>query len=551
MKAKDLSILIPARNEEFLSKTVHDILQNIEADTEVIIVLDGQWANPPIPSHERVIIVYVSESIGQRAATNLACRLSEAKYVMKTDAHCAFDKGFDVKIIASMQDDWTMVPVMKNLHAFDWVCPSGHRRYQSPSGPCNQCGQETTKDIVWIAKPSPNSTSYCFSPEPKFQYFSEVKKRPEYQKDLQEKGLTETLSLQGSCFMLTREKYWELNVCDESFGSWGSQGIETAVKTWLSGGKVIVNHKTWYAHMFRTQGGDFGFPYHLSGRAVEHAKNTARDLFFNGKWDKQVKPLSWLIEKFWPVYTWKEEDLNKLKEQELKFIQSKEILDKKEPTKGIIFFTDNQLPIKIAHKVQKQLRMISEKKNIPIVSTSLKPMPHFGKNIHIQLPRGKFAYYTQILTALENSDADIIYFCEHDVIYSETHFDFIPPTKYKFYYNQNFWKVRLEDGFAVHWDANQVSGLCAYRKLLLDYYRNKIKEIEENGFGRSFEPGRRDPEKYGVWKSEQPNIDIRHKGTMTKDKWSPNDFRDKSTCINWQEGYEISGWGKVDKMTFF
>ena len=33
---KDLSILIPARSEMFLSRTIEDILQHIEADTEVI-----------------------------------------------------------------------------------------------------------------------------------------------------------------------------------------------------------------------------------------------------------------------------------------------------------------------------------------------------------------------------------------------------------------------------------------------------------------------------------------------------------------------------------
>ena len=37
----DLSILIPARNEEFLNRTVQDILENIEGNTEVIVVLDG------------------------------------------------------------------------------------------------------------------------------------------------------------------------------------------------------------------------------------------------------------------------------------------------------------------------------------------------------------------------------------------------------------------------------------------------------------------------------------------------------------------------------
>src|SRR3990172_13439743 len=109
MNAKDLSILIPARCEEFLSKTIEDILSNIEADTEIIAVLDGAWTNPPIAQHPRVNVVYLPESIGQRAAANLACKLSKAKYVAKVDAHTSYDKGFDRKLIEDMQDDWTVV----------------------------------------------------------------------------------------------------------------------------------------------------------------------------------------------------------------------------------------------------------------------------------------------------------------------------------------------------------------------------------------------------------------------------------------------------------
>ncbi len=290
----DLSILIPARNEMFLKQTIDDILENIEMDTEVIAVLDGQWPVEPIPQHERLNLILLPKSIGQRASTNMACKLSKAKYVMKVDAHCAFDKGFDRIMIEDMQDDWTMVPVMKNLHAFDWVCKvCGARRYQGPSDKCKECGGEEYKDVVWIAKKSPNSTSYRFDTTLKFQYWGEYKK--------QQKGdLVETMSLQGSCFMMTRERYWDLNICDESWGSWGNQGTEVAIKSWLSGGRVIVNKKTWYAHMFRTQGGDFGFPYALSGKEVERARKCSRDLFLNDKWDKAVHPLSWLIDKFNP-----------------------------------------------------------------------------------------------------------------------------------------------------------------------------------------------------------------------------------------------------------
>ena len=155
------------------------------------------------------------------------------------------------------------------------------------------------------------------------------------------------MSLQGSCWMLTREKYWELGICDEKFGGWGSQGIEVAVKTWLSGGRVIVNHKTWYAHMFRTQGGDFGFPYSISGKDQKKAQAYGRDLFFNNKWPQQTKPLSWLIEKFWPVKGWTDKDLKSLKANTFRFkgtdSQPKPIesepqtsdIQQSEPTKGL------------------------------------------------------------------------------------------------------------------------------------------------------------------------------------------------------------------------
>lgn len=312
MQAKDLSILIPARNEEFLARTIEDITANVEADTEVIAVLDGAWADPAIAQHPLVNVVYLPTSIGQRASTNLACRLSKAKYVMKIDAHCAFDKGFDRKMIAAFKktgDNITMAPTMRNLHCFDWVCECGNTHYQDKGSLCPKCNRKMTKKMIWEPRTGTRNYSYCFDTEPHFQYFRRYSERPEGKGDI-----TESMSLQGSCFMMTRDKYWELDICDESFGSWGSQGIEVAVKTWLSGGKVLVNHKTWYAHMFRTKSQNgFGFPYPQSGRQVDNAKKMARDLFFNNKWDKAIHPLSWLVERFMPVNGWTQKDLDNLK----------------------------------------------------------------------------------------------------------------------------------------------------------------------------------------------------------------------------------------------
>ena len=309
---KTLSILVPARNEEFLAETVADLLKNIRGNTDIFVCLDGEMFEKVLPSDPRVTYVHRTESWGQRKATNQLAKLSTAKYVMKVDAHCAFDEGFDVKLMADMQDDWTVVPTMRNLHVFNWQCDKcGNETYQGPTPitsrgktkleKCEKCGNSEagtfTKKMIWNPKTNPQSTSYCFDTTLHFQYNEDYKQR-------QKGDLVETMSLQGSCFMLTREKYWELNICDETWGSWGAQGTEVACKTWLSGGKCIVNKKTWYAHMFRTQGGDFSFPYHNPESKIAKARKKSQQLFLDNTWDKQIHPLSWLLERFKPVPYW-------------------------------------------------------------------------------------------------------------------------------------------------------------------------------------------------------------------------------------------------------
>lgn len=305
----ELSILIPARNEIFLKNTIEDILKNIRADTEVIVALDGEKSKPPLDHHERVTVMEFPESLGQRAAQNRCARIASGKYVMKVDAHCSFDEGFDRKMLDAFKvvgDDVTLVPVMRNLYAFDWVCENGHRRYQDkePNQPCPECGTPSHIDLVWKAKRSPNSTSYRVNPDLEFKYFTEYKRK-------QEGDLVESMSLQGSCFMATKKNYWEKELCNESWGSWGGQGAEVALKTWLSGGRVLCNKKTWYAHMFRTKPG-FSHPYPNPGNEQKRAKDSLRDTFLNNRWDKQTLPLKWLVKKFSPVPDWTDEDIEKL-----------------------------------------------------------------------------------------------------------------------------------------------------------------------------------------------------------------------------------------------
>lgn len=525
----DLSILIPGRNEEFFAKTIEDILEHIEGETEIIAVLDGVWQD--LPKHERVSVIFNPVSVGQRAATNQAANIAQGEYIMKVDAHCSFDQGFDVKMLKDMQENWTMVPTMRNLHAFDWVCEDGHRRDQGPSGPCLICNKPTVKDIVWEPRAGTRNTSYCFDSEPHFQYFQEFKSRPEGKEKI-----APSMSIQGSCFMMSRKKYFELDASGEEFGSWGSQGIEVACKTWLSGGEVMISKHTWYAHMFRTQGGDFGFPYEQSGKQIGGAKKHARELFFDNRWHKQTKPLSWLLEKFWPVPGWSQEDFDKIKAWPLQ-------------TRGILYYTDNLLEPKLMKQCQEQIK----KPGLPITSVSLRPID-FGNNITLPLERGYLTMAKQILAGLEAMDTEVVFFCEHDVLYHPSHFEFCPIKNDTYYYNVNAWKLR-SDGFAVKVDdCRQLSALCAKRSLLIEHFRERVRRIESEGFSRKmgFEPGthnrkeRIDDFKSDIWNSKLPIIDIRHDTNLTSSRWKKEQFRDQRFTKGWTESYTIPGWGKIE-----
>ena len=175
-----------------------------------------------------------------------------------------------------------------------------------------------------------------------------------------------------------------------------------------------------------------------------------------------------------------------------------------------------------------------------LVSVSLRPTL-FGRNITLDLERGYLTMFKQILAGLEASTADVVYLCEHDVLYHPSHFEFTPPRRDIFYYNQNRWMVDAESGKALHHLANSTSGLCAYRDLLLEHYRKRVELVEAAGkYSRrmGFEPGthnraeRVDNYKAETWMAECPNIDLRHTQNLTPSRWSKEQFRNQKYTLS-------------------
>lgn len=544
----DLSVIIPARNEEFLQRTIDSVLGAAQADTEVIAVLDGYWPTPGIRDDSRVTLIHNSSPIGQRAATNKGVKYSQAKYIMKLDAHCSLGDGFDKILIEDCKPDWTLVPRMHNLHAFDWVCRDcSHRTYQGPTpNSCSKCGgKNVQKEIIW--KPRMNSIDYMwFDTDLKFRYFDKTALDPYGQdvnsmkklfghkyRDWAKGDVTPQMTSLGACWFMERERFWEIDGLDEGHGGWGQMGVEIACKSWLSGGKQMVDKRTWYAHMFRTQGGDFSFPYELSGRDVSKARRHSQNMWKGNKWPKAKHDLDWMLRKFAPLPGWK--------------VGSRPV------SKGLAYYTDNRCEERILQAVRKQIQRSSN--GHKIISVSQYPVD-LGRNIVVNYDRSVLSMFKQILLAIQNLDTDYIFLTEHDVVYNDTHFAFTPPRDDVYYYNNNMWMVDVKTGKAITYDQiKHVSALCASRELLLDHYTRRVEYVEKNGYPRKmgYEPGKPvrhgglDDYKFEYFQSDKPLLDLKHSATITRGRFKLDQYRCKNRIKDsWEEAKEIPHWGVIE-----
>lgn len=278
-----VSVIIPARNERFLAQTVNDVLTKAAGDVECIVSLDGYWPDPQLADWDNLVIIHRGQARGMRPAINAAAAIAKGEYLMKCDAHCMFGEGFDEVLKASSNADWVIIPRRKRLDAENW-CVQDVRKpdvdYNYLSYPDNPAdfGGPGLNGRIWTQKALDRT-------DPKYD-------------------IDEELSFQGSCWFMPRDYFHELGLMDEKgYGIFWNEAQEISFKAWLSGGKVVRNKKTFYAHLHK--GRKFGRGYHLSSAEVKKGATFTRKWLDNSAWDnRQIHPLSWLIERFWPLPTW-------------------------------------------------------------------------------------------------------------------------------------------------------------------------------------------------------------------------------------------------------
>lgn len=283
-----LSIVIPSRSPQYLKKTVQGLLDNAEGEVEVIVVLDGIWPTPEEmpPDDARVHIIHHGEihgNYGMRASINLGMRIAQGEYVMKCDEHIMVDKGYDVKLAADCQDDWVVVPRRYRLNAEEWKLEEDGR---------------PPVDYMYIAYPYERPYDRRCG-----LYGGGIdKQRTEERKYIM---VDETMSMQGSCYFLHKDYWDELlpnGLDDVNYGPFNHEAQELHFAAQLSGGKLMVNKKTWYAHYHKgTKGKGYGFSneqYRQHETYKEQARRYCMNYWLNTK-DYKYN-FKWLIDHFSP-----------------------------------------------------------------------------------------------------------------------------------------------------------------------------------------------------------------------------------------------------------
>lgn len=268
-----VSIVIPSRNEMFLAKTVDDIFAKARGEFEVIVVLDEK--DQILVPRPNLIVLKKEGAPGMKSALIQAIKTAKGEYIMKSDAHCMFAEGFDVTLASECEPNWVVIPRRYSLEPSDWSI-------------------RTFRPTI----------DYEYIPFPYLADLASVKTGGKWHSRAAERKdilIDENMTFQGSVWFVPKEHFWRMGGFEPTTtgDDFLLESEELGNKTWLSGGKVMVNKKTWYAHLHK--GNEYGRGYFIDKRPMKRQRIHHVDFWWHNKWKGAIRPFEWLIDHFMPV----------------------------------------------------------------------------------------------------------------------------------------------------------------------------------------------------------------------------------------------------------
>ena len=309
-----LSIIIPSYKCKYVSNTIQDILKNATGEIEIIVILDAFWPDPPIPNLPKTIIVHKGTQTGMRKSINMGASLAKGEYILKCDDHCSFSKGFDEALIKESQPNQLQVPSRYMLDPVLWERRRDAIEYEFMTYPYRYLDRHRygmgLHSKKWLGKNGADPLNMG----PQQFYYREIERA-----DIK---IDEIMIIHGSCWFMPRDHFFKIGGLEENlFSSLYQEPPEVVFKTWLSGGRCVVNKNLWYAHMHKAA--EEGLPtsreYPLDMTAMRNTERFGSALWMNDKWAGAIRPMKWIIEHFWPIPEWPEDWEQQKVEWEVKY----------------------------------------------------------------------------------------------------------------------------------------------------------------------------------------------------------------------------------------
>jgi len=274
----DLSVVIPNRNSQFTTKTIEDILAKAETNIEIVVNVDEDWPEP-LCTDKRITYLHPSSPIGLRQGVNNCVSVARGKYIMKTDDHCMFGQGFDRILIENHKyPNWIQIPRRYALDPENWKI------------------EERTDNKY------PIDYMYIDFPRKGKEHDDGMHGVP-WKRD-RTAEIDETPSMQGSCYFMLKKYFTDFlhGFSEVGYGQFAQESQELGFKSWLGGGALVVNKKTWYAHLHK--GSRYGRMYKMPGGTVE-ASNWSAEHWLNDREPNMIHKFEWFIDvKFPDMPSW-------------------------------------------------------------------------------------------------------------------------------------------------------------------------------------------------------------------------------------------------------
>ena len=250
----DVVIPVDIGDKDYILRTIDNLFATAIGPVNVLVGFDGFFMEIDDP---RVVVKYWDKRVGQRKIANSLSELREGKYMFRLDAHCAMSEEWDARLKASCHDNQIAVCVFDKLKLDTWKAMG--------------------KDVSWVKLDKTFQNQFI-------RGWCEI---------LDRKVEEEMMAMSGCAYMMTWDHFFEHGMMDESLGEYGSIGLEWSLKTWLTGGKIVLRTDAICVHHFRTS-----TPFTVDIKRKADGKERIGRMWFEGRGPNQIKPYQWLLVKF-------------------------------------------------------------------------------------------------------------------------------------------------------------------------------------------------------------------------------------------------------------